>query len=579
LFLGVAVLVLNLTACKKLPRDNPLDEHYDGGDNHERQKLVFERYVVAYENNEDGIINPNETVYLRVFIKNNGTSTANGVKATISTTSSYITGLEPDTAVSYNSGLSGPGSIYPGYEKYGKCGITPDHSDYTVQFKVAQETPAGTEITFNMHITDADGNAWEDDFTVQVSETGAILNYDSHVVAYENNEDGIINPDETVYLRVFIKNNGTSIANGVKATISTTSSYITELQPGTAINYNSGLSGPGSIYPGYKKYGKYGVAPNYSDYTVQFKVAQETPAGTEITFNMHISDSDGNAWEDDFTVQVSATGAILNYESHVVIYDNNEDGNVNPNETVYLKVIIKNNGTSTANGVKATISTASGYITDLQPDTAVGYNSGLSGPGNIYSGYEKYGKYGVAPNYSDYTVQFKVAQETPVGTDITFNMHITDADGNTWEDSFTVQVIATGAILNYESHVVVYENNEDGNINPDETVYLRVIIKNNGTSTANGVKATISTASGYITDLQPDTAVGYHSGLSGPGNIYPGYEKYGKYGVAPNYSDYTLQFKVTQETPVGTKITFDMYITDEDGNAWQDNFIVQVSGE
>ena len=224
----------------------------------------------------------------------------------------------------------------------------------------------------------------------------------------------------------------------MKATISSTSSYISELLPATSVSYNSG-SGTGDIYPNSEKFGKAGSAPNYYDYTVKFIIAEGTPSGTDISFNMHITDGEGNEWEDSFNVQVSATGALLNYSKHTVVYDDNHDGMINQNETVYLKVYIKNNGSSKANDVKATISSASSYISDLSPTTEVTYNSGV-GAADIYPNGEDFGYYGNAPDYNYYTVSFKVAVNAPAGTDITLNMDITDEAENEWSDSFTVTV-------------------------------------------------------------------------------------------------------------------------------------------
>ena len=93
--------------------------------------------------------------------------------------------------------------------------------------------------------------------------------------------------------------------NGVTAIISTTSNYISQLTPATEVEYNSRYN-TNDIEASQEKYGYYSVLPDYSDdYTVVFRVAESTPSGTEITFNMHITDEDGNEWEDDFIIQVS----------------------------------------------------------------------------------------------------------------------------------------------------------------------------------------------------------------------------------------------------------------------------------
>jgi Ca2+-binding EF-hand superfamily protein len=302
LLLLAGIALLGTPSCKKLPRDNPLDNKHPWDPN-DKAVLTFSKYKLVYDDNHDGTINQNETIYLKVYLKNNSNSIVKHVKAGISTTSSFVSGLLPTAMVIYNSGI-GPGDISPNGEKYGNYDMTPDYDYYTVKFKVAKNTPAGTRIILQMHITDEQDNEWEDSFSVYVSATGALLNYSKHVVVYDDNHDGIINQNETVYLKVYLKNKGTSKANNVKAGISTSSSFVSGLLPTTKVVYNSGI-GPGDISPNGEQYGNYDMTPDYDYYTVKFKVAQNTPAGTEITLHMHITDEQGNEWEDSFTVTVN----------------------------------------------------------------------------------------------------------------------------------------------------------------------------------------------------------------------------------------------------------------------------------
>ena len=301
----VLFLALLFTGCEKkdfnwnLPRDNPADSNSNTKNG---ILLEYSDWKPVGDDNGDNIINKSETVYLRVYIKNNGTETAYGVKATISTTNSYITMLSPTTQVSYNS-ASTTNDITAGYDKFGNAGNTPNYYSYTVKFKVSSNTPAGTKITFDMNITDEAGGIWTDSFDVTVEQTGAILNYNNYQIVDDDNSDNMINQNETVYLRVYIKNNGSYNANGVKASISTTNSYISLLSPTTQVSYNS-ASTTNDITAGYEKFGNAGSAPNFSTYTVKFKVSNSAPIGSNIPFTMNISDEAGNTWTDSFTITV-----------------------------------------------------------------------------------------------------------------------------------------------------------------------------------------------------------------------------------------------------------------------------------
>ncbi len=93
--------------------------------------------------------------------------------------------------------------------------------------------------------------------------------------------------------------------NGVKAKITTSSSYISELSPNTSIVFDNGLSDNADITAGYEKYGETGLAPDFfSYYTLKFKVSNSVSVNTEISFDMDIFDDANNSWTDTFKITV-----------------------------------------------------------------------------------------------------------------------------------------------------------------------------------------------------------------------------------------------------------------------------------
>jgi len=167
-YIFALLVVYCITSCEKkdlnwnLPRDNPLDTGSTNNNSTKVPILNYSKYSVYNDDNGDGIINKGETIKLKVYVKNNGTSTANGVKGTITTSNSYISNLLPTTNVDYNSYTSG-NDIPAGQERYGYYAFA-----YTVQFTVSNTTPIGSNIIFNMNITDDFGNNWADSFTITV---------------------------------------------------------------------------------------------------------------------------------------------------------------------------------------------------------------------------------------------------------------------------------------------------------------------------------------------------------------------------------------------------------------------------
>jgi len=490
----------------------------------EQRRIAFSDYTVYSDNNGDKIINKGETVGLRVTLKNVGTITAYNVGAYFSTTSSYVT----FTTASVSYGDISAGNTSTPYD--------------IIRFTVSNTAPAGTQIPIDISITDNIGNTWTDSFTVTVQATGAQMAYGTYTVYTDDNNDKIINQGERVGLRVTLKNVGTSKANGVMATFSTASSYVSNFSPTTPVSY-------GDISAG----GSYTVI--YSDYIIRFTVSNAAPADTEIPINISMTDESGNTWTDSFSVTVQVTNAQIAYGTYYVYSDNNGDKIINKGETVGLQINLKNEGTSAVNGVMAAFSTTSPYVSNFTPSTYINY-------GNISGG----GSYTATAN-TGYTIRFIVSNTAPAGTQIPIDINIKDGSGNTWTDSFTVTVQATGAQMAYHSYSVYSDNNSDGIITKGETVGLRVTLKNVGTSRANGVMATFSTAGTYASNFTPTTSISC-------GNISAG----GSY-IATTSSGYTIRFTVSNAATAGTQIPIDIYMEDETGNTWTDSFNVVVGND
>ena len=127
--------------------------------------VIFSKYSVVFDDNQDGNINPGEVGYLLVYLKNTGTSQANNVNATITSTSSYVSSISPTSSVNF-------GTIPPSGQLEGDLTYTNMNGGgegyYTFSFKASNTTPAGTVITFTVTATDAQNNTWTSTFTVPV---------------------------------------------------------------------------------------------------------------------------------------------------------------------------------------------------------------------------------------------------------------------------------------------------------------------------------------------------------------------------------------------------------------------------
>jgi hypothetical protein len=266
--------------------------------------IEFSKYQVIGDNNGDGIINRGEKVYLRVYLKNIGTTTANEVRARISTSDINISNLNPPNNIQFDSYYSDLDYIGAGEERYGYYRNYNGH--YSFDFEISKLIPYNTQVAFNVDISDKDGHSWTDTFNINVVQTNANIEFYEYEFCDATNKDGEINPGDKVYIRIYLKNTGNR-ANKVSAMVSTESPYIQNLAPLSWINFSDGGSGD---YIGYMET-RYAYNSQYSSvcggnsyYSISFIASASTPHNTDISFNMNISDESLNNWTDSFTITV-----------------------------------------------------------------------------------------------------------------------------------------------------------------------------------------------------------------------------------------------------------------------------------
>lgn len=409
------------TTCKKLERDNPLDNKntVTNSTTTPGPNIKFSKYEVYADNNGDQQVNKGEAIKLKVFLKNTGSTKANQVTAVISCASSYISALSPVSSVSYYD------SSYNNYIDSGEEGSPTSPSSY-LSFNVSNNTPNGTIISFTLTITDDLNHTWTETFAVTVSATNAAIGFSKYEIYSDNNENQQINKGESIKLKVFVRNNGNSKANKVRVTISSTSSYVSALNPISAVSFYD------QSYNDYLDPGDEGSPYSVSSY-LSFNVANTAPVGTVLTFSMTITDESNNTWTDSFTTTIVATSALIKYSRFEIYTDNNNNQQINSGESIKLKVFLLNNGSSKANKLRATISCLNTYVSSLSPIGAVPfYNSS-------YSDFLSPGEEGTPYSVSSY-LSFNISGTTPVGTVITFNIFIVDESNNNWSDVFTITV-------------------------------------------------------------------------------------------------------------------------------------------
>jgi hypothetical protein len=327
----------------------------------------------------DGIVDCGESIELNITLGNQGSSTATGVNATLSTSDSYVTNISDD----YENFPDIPGG-----------GTGEDVYDY--DFTVDGSTPDGHIIQFDLDINASLGGPWADSFDVTVS---CDVNNPPYVPNSPSPSDGATgvsvdadlswlggDPDsDSVTYDVYLNANNPSPTQLVCNDVGTPNCAL-----GTLSNH--------------VQYYWYVVASD----------GQETTAGP--------------VW--DFTTEAAPQVGPLVYDSQLIDDDTtgqsagNGNGVVNCGESIELFVDLFNQGTTTAEGIDVTISTTDPYVTWL------GYN--------MNSGYPNIAGGGTATNTNDW--DFSVASSVPNGHNIQFDLDITLSNGGPFSDSFNVPV-------------------------------------------------------------------------------------------------------------------------------------------
>jgi hypothetical protein len=178
---------------------------------------------------------------------------------------------------------------------------------------------------------------------------------------------------------------------------------------------------------------------------------------------------------------IPPTGPYVTYSSSV-LHDTggNNNGQADYGENITLDMTLQNMGSSTANGVVATLSTADAYVTITDNTQSFG---------NIAAG---------ASSTQNNAYAFTVANNAPDGHVVSFTVTVTGTADLTWESYFTVTLHAP--VLGYDSYAISDPaGNNNGKLDPGETVGLQVTVENSGSSQASSVVGTLVCSDPYIT--------------------------------------------------------------------------------
>ncbi|MDD4050808.1 MAG: C25 family cysteine peptidase, partial [candidate division Zixibacteria bacterium] len=228
------------------------------------------------------------------------------------------------------------------------------------------ELPIGQELTLT--VTGFNTETYIAPVTV-ITPNGPYVLYDGNTIDDgAGNDNGMVDYGENIVLGAQVKNVGPEEAVSVTGQLITDDPYVT---------ITDGM-------------GDFGTVPG-NDGTAQvidafgFKAQSAIPDGHLIPFTLLLTDAADSSWTSDFSV--TAHAPLVEYVS--VVADDatgNNNGILDPGETVSLKVTIRNMGSGQADGVAGTLTEDDSYISigdesgtfgTVAPDGGAANNGGI----------------------------------------------------------------------------------------------------------------------------------------------------------------------------------------------------------
>ncbi len=130
----------------------------------------------------------------------------------------------------------------------------------------------------------------------------------------------------------------------------------------------------------------------------------------------------------------------LKFSKIEVVQDDNNNGKINAGEFIYLKVWIKNIGDASVRGVRGSIACLNGNMAITSNSYSINFNNDVYLGESLLPSEEKFGVscYSLKNEPASFVLQ--TFGSVPVGSKVTFSLTLSDLDGNSWLDYFSITI-------------------------------------------------------------------------------------------------------------------------------------------
>lgn len=321
----------------------------------------------------------------------------------------------------------------------------------TVTYEVCTEPQGHTSPR------DICGAPWQTDGAYRCIAGPANIQIDSVRLSHDSNDDGLLSPGEGAWVTVYAKNTGGKTAERVLVSVTDWDENIriTECAQastgGSTACFSDGKCDC-EVFRSETLAGAYAAqtlrpGKTGTEYMPNMVVQLDSSAPLRpIQFSLEYRDDAGSTWTDSFQLNVEGPGANLQIEHTELTDDSNGDGLLSPGERATVVVYARNAGTSAA----LEVTTA---LTSYGPGVALeGCNAGLPSSDFIFdcgsscncSDVTDYAKPDMPAEstirWGILTITFSLAVDAPLEP-ISFLLAFHDGSGNTWTDTFQLEVV------------------------------------------------------------------------------------------------------------------------------------------
>jgi hypothetical protein len=405
-----------------------------------------------YSSNGDGRISPGEAVDIEVTVANNTSESMDDAEIHIIAGTDQTYSVETSEVVAAGEAVAVQ-SVYA----YSDSESTDTLSVGISFFEIEGDSAS---IPLQVRLVESRKTKSSKNINVELTQTAANMTIGSYTITSDTNDDGAVNPGETVEGSLNMVNTGSGETQGIEWNISL-------------------VSGPASFPDGYTYTGSdYSVGvDDYATDSVRFEVAPDAEVGDNVVLEAWILEETGRVWTDTIKIPVQASNGRMVIQGYELT---SGDGIPTAGESEYLKLQVENTGTSSVPGVTGFLSSGSEYVT--------------------VSSAEQSSYYGVDPGETWLPeFLFEMSEDMPTGHEMSFYLTMEDDLGNIYTDSFSITEGSGGISLSLDSTDVRQVTGDgDDRVEPGESFYVDIEVGNDGGVRANGVNAALRVSDSHI---------------------------------------------------------------------------------